>query len=347
MPIWMQSTRAAAVGTLLAGLAGPAAGQKPAPCPTPSSGRGVVEGFVLDEDTRVPLARAEVQISWKPEGERQRASEIEADGRGFFRFCEAPADQRLVLKASFAGKSGRGEPVQVASGGRAEVQLEVDAPHSEIVGRVVAYGTSQPIAGATIRLRGTPLTQVTPQDGKFRFAEVPPGGYEIEIQHVGFRGVQDSVSLELGTNMDVTVRLAPNVIPLEPLVVSVRSVNLERYGFYERQQRGLGSYITREDFEQRLPLQASELLRGLAGVQLMRRPDGPGFVPVGRGSCGFRYVLNGARVGAGFEIDDIAPEWIEAIEVYRGPASIPIEFAPMGTDYRANCGVIVIWTRNR
>ena len=114
-----------------------------------------------------------------------------------------------------------------------------------------------------------------------------------------------------------------------------------------RQQRGLGTYLTREDFADRLPLQASELLRGLAGVQLMRRPDGPGYVPVGRGSCGFRYILNGARVGAGFEIDDIAPEWIEAIEVYRGPASIPIEFAPTGGDYRANCGVIVIWTRNR
>jgi hypothetical protein len=100
-------------------------------------------------------------------------------------------------------------------------------------------------------------------------------------------------------------------------------VNLERRGFNERQQRGTGACITRADCDRRTPPLASELLRNVAGVQLMRRSNGPGFVPVGRGSCGFRYVLNGARVGAGFEIDDISPEWIEAIEAYRGPATVP------------------------
>lgn len=43
----------------------------------------------------------------------------------------------------------------------------------------------------------------------------------------------------------------------------------------------------------------------------------------------------------GFTIDHIPPEMIEAIEVYRGAAEIPIEYRTMGSV----CGVVLIWTR--
>lgn len=92
-------------------------------------------------------------------------------------------------------------------------------------------------------------------------------------------------------------------------MVTVRSLLLERFGFYERQQRGIGSYITRQEIERRPRMLASDLLREIAGIRLVRRTSGIGFAPVGRGNCGFRYVLNGARVGLGFEIGDIAGEW--------------------------------------
>lgn len=303
---------------------------------------------MLDRETRVPLAHAQVQLSWRVEGER-RAQTLEAmtDGKGEFWFCEAPASERLMLKASFAGKSSRSESVQVRAGGSANADLEIDAPHAAIGGRVVEHRSGRPIAAATVRLAGTPLSQVTTDDGIFRFSSVPPGRYEFDVQRLGYRTVNDSVQLDLGTNVEVTARLAPDAIPLDPLVVTVRSVLLERYGFYERQQRGSGSYVTREQIERSPPMLASDLLRGLAGISLVRRGTGLGFAPVGRANCGFRYVLDGARVGPGFEIDDLSPEWIEAVEVYRGPATVPMEFAPLGNDSRGACGVIVIWTRNR
>ncbi len=349
MRIWMQATRAAIASVFLVGSATAGVAQRPEGCPGGvRAGTGVVQGVVVDGETRVPLGRAEVQLTWRPEGERrQRTLATETSASGVFRFCNAPADTRLMVKASFAGKSSRSEAVLVTAGKQGVIELEIEAPHSEIVGRVVEFGNGRPVPGATVRLRGTPLTQMTPPDGKFRFSTVPPGSYDLEIQHVGYRSVSDSVRLELGTNMDVTVRLAPSVIPLDPLVVTVRSLLLERFGFYDRQQRGLGSYITREEFERRPRTLASELLRELPGIRLVRRSSGVGYAPVGRGNCAFRYVLNGVRVGPGFEIDDIAAEWIEALEVYRGPGTIPVEFAPLSNEARGNCGVIVIWTRNR
>lgn len=42
-----------------------------------------------------------------------------------------------------------------------------------------------------------------------------------------------------------------------------------------------------------------------------------------------------------FSIDQIPPEMIEAIEVYRGTAEIPVEYRRTG----ASCGVVLIWTK--
>jgi hypothetical protein len=350
MRIWIQSSGSVLAGVVFLGVASPVLGQRGESCAPAVEGTvaGIVRGVVTDRDTRVPLRGAEVRLSWRPEGDRrQRDEKTQSDARGAFHFCDAPAGSRVIVKASFAGKSSRGEPVEVSASAPVKVDLQIDAPHSEIVGRVVEYGSGRPVPTATVRLRGTPLTQVTPPDGKFKFSAVPPGRYAVDIQHVAYRAVNDTVELELGTNMDVTVRLAPNVIPLNPLVVTVRSLLLERRGFYERQQRGLGEYVTRAEIERSKPLLASELLRGVAGIRLVRRNSGHGYAALGRGNCAFRYVVNGSRVGPGFELDDVAPEWIEALEVYRGPATIPMEFSTFGNDFGGSCGVIVIWTRNR
>ena len=42
-----------------------------------------------------------------------------------------------------------------------------------------------------------------------------------------------------------------------------------------------------------------------------------------------------------FTIDQIPPEMIEAIEVYRGAAEVPVEYRRTG----ATCGVVLIWTK--
>jgi hypothetical protein len=44
-----------------------------------------------------------------------------------------------------------------------------------------------------------------------------------------------------------------------------------------------------------------------------------------------------------FDVNEIAPERVEAIEFYAGAAQTPLEYSRMGS----NCGVLVIWTRRR
>jgi hypothetical protein len=41
-----------------------------------------------------------------------------------------------------------------------------------------------------------------------------------------------------------------------------------------------------------------------------------------------------------FDVNQIPPDQVEAIEYYAGPAETPLEYSKMGT----KCGVLVIWT---
>ncbi len=60
-------------------------------------------------------------------------------------------------------------------------------------------------------------------------------------------------------------------------------------------------------------------------------------------SCRIQYYVDGVPFPADQGIDDIPPDEIVGIEIYKGPASTPPIFARQG----GSCGVIAIWTRGR
>ena len=59
--------------------------------------------------------------------------------------------------------------------------------------------------------------------------------------------------------------------------------------------------------------------------------------------CEPAVFIDGVRIrGGAATIDElVSPLDIAGIEIYRGPADVPVEFGGPGT----NCGAIVIWTR--
>jgi hypothetical protein len=158
--------------------------------------------------------------------------------------------------------------------------------------------------------------------------------------------VTGEVEVAPGSRADLVVTMAFEAIALEPIQVTLRSILLEESGFYDRMERGLGVFLTRDRIQERIPLYASDVLRGVAGVRLVPSRERAGSIPVDRTECPYRYVLNGARVGEDFQIDDIPADWIDAVEIYRGISTVPQQFQAVAAGARSNCGVIVIWTRN-
>ena len=314
------------------------------PC-TPTPGTGVIEGLVLDSTTAIPLQGARVSVRWQLDRRgappEQRAGD--SDPRGRFRVCDAPPGTLLTVEADFAGHTSAELSATLDGSLSASLVLVVDGPHALLEGSVIEDGSSLPVADAEVRLESGSQVRITGADGGFRFGRIPPGTYPVRVTHLAHATVQDTIEVEVGTSVAVTIRVSAGVIALAPITVLVRSLVLERAGFYERRERGSGHFVTRQQIDETNPLQASELLRRIPSVRLQRGPDG--LVAIARANCPFRFVIDGVRTAPGFSIDLVSIGDIEGLEVYLGPSQVPGEFSSLGSDLGGTCGVIVVWTR--
>jgi hypothetical protein len=211
----------------------------------------------------------------------------------------------------------------------------------------VEEGGARGIGDVVLHIEGSEVRVVSAADGSFQLPPMPPGVYVLTTSHVAHGERRDTIAVEHGSVLRYTISLTESAVPLRPIEVVVRSELLERRGFYQRQQNGTGAYLTRSSWQDRSPGRPSDILRRVSGVRIVPARGGLGTVLVSRGNCPFRYVLDGTPVTSTFQLDDIPVGWIEALEVYRGVAGLPLQFtASPGTD-NANCGVIVVWTRDR
>lgn len=145
------------------------------------------------------------------------------------------------------------------------------------------------------------------------------------------------------------------VVELAPLDVRVGPAPRrgKMVGFHRRMSRGMGEYITREDIERRDPMRLSDMVHLRAGVATTGYGDGSGrrHVEISRAAvledsnaCRIQYWIDGVPfTGVNrFEMDELSPQDVEGIEIYRGPSEIPPRFNRRGSQ----CGVVVVWTRD-
>ena len=207
-------------------------------------------------------------------------------------------------------------------------------------GRVVD-DDGRPVAGADVTLARTRLATVTDGRGRFQLLEVPVGTQAIVVQHIGYRTRMDTLEIPDGVAMELELAVAVDAVPVQGIVVSVRSLLLENRGFYARQRQGFrGVFMDRPAIEQRDPLYVADLFRTIPGVEVVNgsrliMSQSVNFSDGGRG-CEPSLWLDGVRSGLR-NYDYIKPDHIEGIEVYTGGG------AP--GKYNDLCGTVVIWTR--
>ena len=214
----------------------------------------------------------------------------------------------------------------------------------------------------------------TGADGTFSFQLRVPATVRIEAQRTGYRTtVTGELPVGMRETVDVEVKVSAEAITIEPLRVTARVEpprrrSLELNGFYERERRGIGKYLRREEIERHGRSNMAQVLSYVPGTAVLRAgmrdfiyfkrngPPGLGRVtsttsgrPSARwgppaNSCLPRLFLNGVRVT--YDIDNdinavVDPEAVEAVELFLGPSEIPVEY----NDNNSKCGVILIWTR--
>jgi len=146
----------------------------------------------------------------------------------------------------------------------------------------------------------------------------------------------------------VVVELNASRQSLGPVTVTVsatrRALGLRE--FEERRAMGLGLFVPRDQIASRNTSRPSDVLRGMRGVNLVRlRSGGYGvrftLYTAARAGCAPDIWIDG-QLARGREIDDLASDDVEAIELYQSWSTVPLQFSQGSV---VPCGTIVIWTR--
>jgi hypothetical protein len=221
-------------------------------------------------------------------------------------------------------------------------------------GSVLDDDSDEPVRTVLVELRtdrGRALaTTVTDSLGAFQMGVPGEGSYRLLLRRLGYQTVESPLfAVAAAEAVEVSLRIASTSISLTPLTITSRpeaplNLMLERVGFYQRERRQGGTFLRRERIERNNGGRLSDVLSELPGVrrQVVR---GVSVISLNRQrSCSPQVVLDGQPLIESTRIDDIvAIRSIEGIEVYRGPAEAPVEFAMRET----GCGLLVIWTRGR
>ena len=315
--------------------------EPPKPPCEPTAGRALIRGTLVDSTTALPLDGAGIVLRWG--AELREKKEGETDHQGRFRLCDAPLGTTVTVQANFWGGHTQVQvtPTDTTS---APLALRLDAPHSLLGGHVVGPD-GKPVEGAAVRLEGLVDPRITSPEGAFSFGLVPSGSYALTVEHLAFTTVVDTVDVDVSTGVDATIHVAPGVIAIAPISVVVRSLVLERRGFYERQKYGHGQFVTRQQIEAQHLQESADILARMPGVRIQAKAFGDRSVATARAGCPMRYVVDGARTTQTYSMDFLTLGDIEGVEVYLGPSQVPTEFSAFPGETGGSCGLVIVWTR--
>ena len=227
-----------------------------------------------------------------------------------------------------------------------------------VTGRLLDGHSQRPVMLAVVTLIDSAKVLIdrtfTDDQGRFELTAPRAGSFFVAAAREGYQPKVDGVlELPAGGSISVTFYLVPLAFRLDSLLANARStpsvVYLRAQGFYERQERGFGHFITPEDLERRHIMDARDLLRGMPGVYTSG--DERGTVVLFRSRdggppCTPRVYVDGASAasaGAGGNIvieDFVDVDDLHAVEVYTSVASAPVHYSAL-----TSCGVILFWTR--
>lgn len=256
-------------------------------------------------------------------------------------FLRSLAVHASVLAALFAPALARTQDAPLAGPGLEGVAVRI---------AVTDRTTQVPIPAVRVILRTTAgdteftWQGATDETGALVTPRLLPGEYRAEFRALGFAEFLQPIRLDGEGRLDVAVGLVPEAIELPGVLVSVhRDARLEREGFYQRQDRGSGYFLTRADIDLRNPTRTSDLLMGIPGARVSSARLGqPGGAITLRDGCVPTVVLNGGPISMPISLDELVNlHDVEAVEIYHGSAG-PVQFTQF-----ASCGTIVVWTRER
>ena len=231
-------------------------------------------------------------------------------------------------------------------------RVMLPAQEKTVSGRVVSADDNEPVAGATVIIKGSSIGTVTSFDGEFTL-QPPAGATTLTVSFIGM------VSQEVAIAPSMLIRLATDAQAIDEVVVTALGIS--------REKKALG-YAVQDVKSEQLTQGANTSLTGalqgkLSGVDFSPTSGMPGASSkmVIRGSRSFTgnntplYVVDGMPVastsywGTGDSVTgadnanrsfDIDPNDVESVNILKGQAASALY------GMRASNGVVVITTKS-
>lgn len=201
------------------------------------------------------------------------------------------------------------------------------------------------IAGAQVSVLGSQLQVTTGANGRFRIVALPLGTHLLVVRRLGFEAIAYPVRLETPDTLRLSIALNPVAETLDTVVVS-SPTNVDMSGFEERRKLGFGHFLTESEIATQHVVWVADLLRGIPSIHVSEHGfDQVAYSLRNPGQCRMRVYLDGMRVPdtPGMTALSVVPppNELRGIEIYSGPATIPLQYKTVGS----GCGVILVWTK--
>ncbi len=234
------------------------------------------------------------------------------------------------------------------------VATSAKAQGSLFTGRVVADSVRTPLAGAEVTLPALAQSQRANERGEFRFTAIPAGEHVVQIRMPGYAPKVDTIEVADAGEARRECRLARIEATLPEVPVRASLLDRRLYEFHERRGLGVGRFLDSAEFANTRGIRTSDRLRSLPAVVIMRGRFSDAYVANNRQRvrgtnpsdwCKAAIWLDGVNLGIDYNVNQIQPTEIAAIEWYAGQATIPAKFNTPARPGQTYCGVLVIWTR--
>jgi hypothetical protein len=226
----------------------------------------------------------------------------------------------------------------------------VDAQQRNLRG-IVTDTAGYPIPNVDVRIMDIGRMTRTDVKGAFAIDRISDRVVDVTVRRLGYEVRSIRVSLINGEGDSLRIVMRAEPLRLAQVDIEEKEENHPFFNEYEkRRERGIGSFITRQDLEKLNTSYPSDAFRRLPGMRFENVSGGMGvrFMSAigmrgGRGGCVPTIWLDG-QAAPGMEIDEIRAGDIHGIEIYRGASTVPAQFVKGGL---GQCGVIVVWTRRK
>jgi hypothetical protein len=207
------------------------------------------------------------------------------------------------------------------------------------VSGIVRGAEGQPLPDVEIRVVNARPTTRTDAVGHYTLSGLPGGTQLLAVRRIGYLIGDVAVELRNGrmARQDVVLR---RVVSLDSLNVVAKQRKPFADFEYRRRNNPMGRFVTAEYIERLHPTEMGIVIQRLGGFQIVGvGPDAQVYstsARAGRPNCKeANVVVDGVDQA---QVNMIPPSDIAAVEVYAEAASAPGQ-------YRAECGLILIWTK--